>query len=909
MKHENKRRVLAGVIAASLVLQAAAMNMTVFAEDTTEAAANAAGTTATIKVTDDETKDALTVTNGTVIPEQLPQGKLVNIKGTLVSADSEITAVTVAVFDQAMKRVTGSAAQPKAKTYDLSRLDDFVTFDKLVPGKYIFQVIASNATHTNKVVQEIVFNVYAKDATEPTTEATTTTTEAATTTTEAAAATTTEAATTTTEAATTTTEAATTTTDATEPTTTATTEAGNDVLTVKDVTAVPDSIKQGTVLNVKGTVTSANSNITYLTCGIYNAEGKFVTGKTIAPKVKSYDLQRLDAYVAFDKLPVGTYTFAVIASNAANTNYALVNKSFKVEAEEQKTTTDTLTITGGTTIPDSIKKGDVLSIRGTVTSASSNMTALTAGVYDESGKFMTGKTIAPKAKTYDLKNLDKYITFNTLAEGTYVYAVIATNAANTNYALVNKKFTVGAATTPNTTTDTTNDKLTITGGTNVPDTIAVGKAVNVTGTVTSASSNMTALTVGVYDENGKFVTGKTINPKAKTYDLKKLDAYVYFNKLGEGTYTYAVIASNAANTNFTLVSKKFNVGKAADNGTTTNNTADKLTISGGTEVPSNLAVGKALNVTGTVTSASSNMTALTVGVYDSNGKFVTGKTINPAAKTYDLKKLDSYVEFNKLAAGSYVYAVIASNAANTNFALVNKSFTVGSGTTTNTDNNNSNSADKLTITGSTDIPASIAVGKCLNVRGTVTSASSNMTALTVGVYDSNGKFVTGKTINPNAKSYDLKKLDAYVAFNILPAGTYTYAVIASNAANTNFTLVSKKFDVGSGSSNTNTADGITISGGTTMSSTLAKGKAVIVKGTLTSASSNLTSVTVGVYDSNGKMVTGKTASPNAKTYDLRKLDAYVEFNKLAVGSYTYRVIATNAANNGYTVVNQSFTVK
>ena len=242
-----------------------------------------------------------------------------------------------------------------------------------------------------------------------------------------------------------------------------------------------------------------------------------------------------------------------------------------------------------------------------------------------------------------------------------------------NVKVVESKFTIGNGATA------TDDKLSITGGTTVPATLVKGKALNVKGTVTSANSNITALTVGVYDSNGKFVTGRTIAPNAKSYDLSKLDNYVAFNTLGDGTYTYAVIASNAGNNNYALVSQKFTIGNAGATATT-----DNLTISGGTTVPDTLAKGKALNVTGTVTSASSNITALTVGVYDTNGKFVTGRTINPNAKTYDLRKLDTYVAFNTLSEGSYIYAVIASNASNTNYALVSKRFTVGNGGTSNT---------------------------------------------------------------------------------------------------------------------------------------------------------------------------------------------------------------------------------
>ena len=880
MKNENKRRILAGVIAVQLVLQAAAMNVTAFAEDTAETteATEATTETTTTATTEAATEveraadiavtaaaDAITLTGGTQIPAELQQGKLVNIKGTLTSAESNITAVTIAIYDANNQRVTGGAAQPKSKTYDLSRLDDFVTFDKLAAGKYTFRVIASNASNTNYIAQETAFTVVAAGtATTPTEQPTQTTTP---------------------------------------------TQTGSDVLSVSGVTEIPASIKQGSPLSVKGTVTSSSSTITYLTCGVYDASGKFVTGKTIAPKTQSYDLSRLDAYIAFDQLQAGTYIFAVIATNATSQNYALVNKTFQVEGAAA--TSDKLTLTGGTEVPDSLKLGAVLSIRGTVSSTSSNITALTAGVYDENGKFMTGKTVAPNARTYDLKNVDAYIAFNKLAAGTYTYKVIATNASSSNAEVYTKKFTVGSGSSSTTTTTTpaANDNLTISGGTTVPDTLALGKALNVVGTVTSANSNMTALTVGVYNTDGKFMTGRTINPKAKSYNLHNLDAYVEFNKLPAGSYVYAVIASNAGNTNYALVNKRFNVGSGSSTTTTTPTGSDNLTISGGTNVPSNLGLGKALNVTGTVTSANSNMTALTVGVYDSQGNFKTGRTINPNAKSYDLKRLDAYVEFNKLAAGSYVYAVIASNAGNTNYALVNKSFTVGNGATTTT-TTPGNTADGLSISGASTVPDSIAVGKAVSVYGTVTSASSNMTALTVGVYDSQGNFRTGRTINPSARSYDLKRLDAYVAFNTLPAGTYTYAVIATNASNKDYALVSKRFTVGSGSTNTgNTADNITISGGTTVASTISRGRGVPVRGTVTSANSNLTNVTVGVYNASGQMVTGKSANPNARSYNVSALDSAVRFDQLAAGTYSYRVIASNGANSGYTVVNQTFTVK
>ena len=764
------------------------------------------------------TTDQIKMTNGVTIPN-ITAGKSVSIRGTVTSATSNITKLIVGIYREDGTSVTGRTIVPNAKSYDVSKIDPYVKFGGLSAGTYYYKVLVTNATHTNYAVVNQKFTV---------SDGSTTTT---------------------------------------------------DKLSMTGGVTIPN-IKVGNVVSIRGTVTSASSNLKSVTVGVYDSNNKLVTGKTVAPNAKTYNVRNLDAYVSFGDLKAGTYYYKVIASNAANTNVAVVNQKFTV-SDGSTTTTDKLSMTGGVTIPN-IKVGNVVSIRGTVTSASSNLKSVTVGVYDSNNKLVTGKTVAPNAKTYNVRNLDAYVSFGDLKAGTYYYKVIASNAANTNVAVVNQKFTVSDGST------TTTDKLSMTGGVTIPN-IKVGNVVSIRGTVTSASSNLKSVTVGVYDSNNKLVTGKTVAPNAKTYNVRNLDAYVSFGDLKAGTYYYKVIASNAANTNVAVVNQKFTV---SDGSTTT---TDKLSMTGGVTIP-NIKVGNVVSIRGTVTSASSNLKSVTVGVYDSNNKLVTGKTVAPNAKTYNVRNLDAYVSFGDLKAGTYYYKVIASNAANTNVAVVNQKFTVSDGSTTTT--------DKLSMTGGVTIP-NIKVGNVVSIRGTVTSASSNLKSVTVGVYDSNNKLVTGKTVAPNAKTYNVRNLDAYVSFGDLKAGTYYYKVIASNAANTNVAVVNQKFTVSDGS--TTTTDKLSMTGGVTIPN-IKVGNVVSIRGTVTSASSNLKSVTVGVYDSNNKLVTGKTVAPNAKTYNIRNLDAYVSFGDLSVGTYSYKVIATNATHTNYAVVNQKFTV-
>ncbi|MDE6657578.1 MAG: hypothetical protein K2J88_03215, partial [Oscillospiraceae bacterium] len=479
----------------------------------------------------------------------------------------------------------------------------------------------------------------------------------------------------------------------------------------------------------------------------------------------------------------------------------------------------------------------------------------------------------------------------------------------------------GAAKTPASRIETTfieltasaaDDALSIANGTSVPDTIAKGRGVAVKGVVSSESSNISSVTVGIYDSSRKLVTGKSALPKAKSYNVAKLDSYIEFDKLEAGTYTYMVFATNENNTNYVLTNKSFTVTEGANTNPTT--ASDTMSISNGTSLPAILKKGKFVTVKGTVTSTDSNITSLTVGVYDKDGKLATGKSVNPNAKSYDLKKVDNDITFNKLEEGDYTYKVIATNSANENYVIVTQDFTVtidGNAPTTSAEPTDpttpsGSTTDTIALSGGTEVPDKLAKGKSVIVKGTVTSAESNLESLTVGIYDTQGKLVTGKTAVPNAKTYDLSKLDNYIEFNKLPDGTYAYMVFASNSVSKNFVMVNKAFTVGEGGQVA--SDVMAIANGTTIASNIAKGQSVSVKGTVASANSNITSLTVGVYDKDGKLATGKTVQPNAKTYNLNKVDKDILFNKLTEGDYTYKVIASNATNKDYALVNQAFTV-
>lgn len=199
-----------------------------------------------------------------------------------------------------------------------------------------------------------------------------------------------------------------------------------------------------------------------------------------------------------------------------------------------------------------------------------------------------------------------------------------------------------------------------------------------------------------------------------------------------------------------------------------------------------------------------------------------------------------------------------------------------------------------------NVPGDMTAGKTFSVRGTI-SSDTIISSVTAGVYtDANGKvMVTGKTVYPNARTYSLAKVDPSIYFDKLSAGKYYYMVSATNAAGTK-TLISKGFTV--------TPAAVAKIAGHNMPDSLKVKKAYSIKGTITSTT-KISSVSVGVYtaESGGTLKTGKTVYPNATSYNLSKVDPYIYFNRLSVGTYYYRVVAANAAGST-TLINKKFTV-
>ena len=170
-----------------------------------------------------------------------------------------------------------------------------------------------------------------------------------------------------------------------------------------------------------------------------------------------------------------------------------------------------------------------------------------------------------------------------------------------------------------------------------------------------------------------------------------------------------------------------------------------------------------------------------VSVVDKSGRTLLSATAKPAAKSYNIKKLDAKVRFGKLGAGVYTYKVVAQDAKQTS-TLVNRQFEVIKRPSTST----------LKIT-SYNYPSSIKKGKPFSIKGNITS-NKKITSVTVQVLNSSGKTVLSASAKPNATPYQIKKIDAKIKFGKLNKGSYTYRILAKDTVQS-LTLVSRAFTV------------------------------------------------------------------------------------------------------------------
>ena len=210
-------------------------------------------------------------------------------------------------------------------------------------------------------------------------------------------------------------------------------------------------------------------------------------------------------------------------------------------------------------------------------------------------------------------------------------------------------------------------------------------------------------------------------------------------------------------------------------------------------------------------------------------------------------------------------------------------------------------ATSLKLTDAT-YPTTLKQGDPFIARGIITS-DYYIRKVVIGVYNSNGTAEFDYTGLPGEKSYDINDVDYLLSFSKLKNGSYTYKIVASDDNSSDVVLLNKSFTV---TSTGQAASTLKITNAK-YPDTLDVGEGFSVTG-IVSSNYNITRIVIGAYKADGTKGFEYIATPNAKSFDINSVDYSLPFSRLAAGSYTYKITASDTESSNVVLLNKSFTV-
>ena len=210
-------------------------------------------------------------------------------------------------------------------------------------------------------------------------------------------------------------------------------------------------------------------------------------------------------------------------------------------------------------------------------------------------------------------------------------------------------------------------------------------------------------------------------------------------------------------------------------------------------------------------------------------------------------------------------------------------------------------ATSLKLTDAT-YPTTLKQGDPFIARGIITS-DYYIRKVVIGVYNSNGTAEFDYTGLPGEKSYDINDVDYLLSFSKLKNGSYTYKIVASDDNSSDVVLLNKSFTV---TSTGQAASTLKITNAK-YPDTLDVGEGFSVTGII-SSNYNITRIVIGAYKADGTKGFEYIATPNVKSFDINSVDYSLPFSRLAAGSYTYKITASDTESSNVVLLNKSFTV-
>lgn len=219
------------------------------------------------------------------------------------------------------------------------------------------------------------------------------------------------------------------------------------------------------------------------------------------------------------------------------------------------------------------------------------------------------------------------------------------------------------------------------------NTLTLGKSYSISGSV-SSYNEISEISVEIRNNYGRVFISKTVEPKSTVYSFKgsELDYALPFSTLTEGKYTYVMkITETAHGPNGTTeqfvseIVNRFAIGTEYETTTVIIEGADgegysimpgeifsliakyDVITSSGIIAPVSIIEGNSFSISGTVLSAESALSKVTVNIIGESGENAISIYGSPSGRTYSISRLDSGVKFGSLPAGKYVYQITAVN--------------------------------------------------------------------------------------------------------------------------------------------------------------------------------------------------------------------------------------------------------
>lgn len=500
----------------------------------------------------------------------------------------------------------------------------------------------------------------------------------------------------------------------------------------------------------------------------------------------------------------------------------------------------------GMSAPSVLVRGGSFPVQGRVTSSDGVLTNVTVGVYDETGARVTGGSAIPRTESFDLSCLAGDVRLSKLETGRYELRITATNNGGEN-TLLKQSLAVSPAGVR------LDDAA-------VPVDVRQGDEFKLTGTLLAATT-LQEVTVRVCDEKGAQVCAAVAAPETETFDLAELPDAPDLGALRMGSYTYRIEAKTDDGSE-TLLQAAFSVWVRND----------PVSLSG-FSMQAEYRPQELSGLTGVVSSERSALRYVRVTILDRTGAQIRSAQTDRRKKQVLLQEFRRELSLDTLPVGTYTCRVEALNDGGP-CLVAQQSFLVRS--------------DAVSLCG-LSAPYCLREGDTFFLDGMVASDFSRLLYVGVTVTDEDGRLVLDAAAAPQGCFCDLGVTARGMLFSTLPEGSYTLRITAENGEGfhvlycDSLTVTKNDDPVRWEGEHFSLAD-----------TAFYAGDGIPLWGTLTSAHSDITSVTAEILDAEGGLVTSAQRRVGARSFDVSEFQQMLRFSALPKGSYFLRIRAENA---------------